>query len=294
MKNILSRLKKGFMSEQGTITNEDPGTPAPAEHKSFMPATPALREAITGFIVQTLQPYVDEKAISVNGIHFYIVSNNREEEEAARVALYLDRPGMFKSEQLESKLLDHFIQLDPGWFFEAHIIKEQQLPDKCIRKLNFGLNVIRSGEQASDHCSKALVQVLTGQAEQSEYSLEPDKQLKFYIGRTRMPQLLSGKIQQNDIVFLGKEEQGFNELTGNPNLHVSRNHACIIYEPGTNHWLLYPDKGGLPENSNKIKVHTADDKVKWLNIYGVPHCLCDGDQVELGGEAVFRFRIIQA
>ena len=135
--------------------------------------------------------------------------------------------------------------------------------------------------------------MLTGQAEQSEYMLEPDKQLKFYIGRTRMPQLFSGKIQQNDIVFLGKEEQGFNELTGNPNLHVSRNHAYIVYESATNSWLLYPDKGGLPENSNKIKVHSADDKVKWLNIYGVPHCLCDGDQVELGGEAVFRFRIIQ-
>jgi hypothetical protein len=49
----------------------------------------------------------------------------------------------------------------------------------------------------------------------------------------------------------------------------------------------------LPDNGNKLKVHTADDKIKWLNIYGVAHALQEGDQVELGGEAVLRFKLIQ-
>jgi hypothetical protein len=40
-------------------------------------------------------------------------------------------------------------------------------------------------------------------------------------------------------------------------------------------------------------VHTIDDKVKWLNIYGVAHALQEGDQVELGGEAVLRFKYLQ-
>jgi hypothetical protein len=266
------------------------GQRAPA---SFMPASPALRESITGFIIQSLQPYIDEKGIPVAGLHFYIVCNNPEQEDAARVALYTDRPGMFRTAQLERKLLNHFIQLDPDWFFECHVINDQQLPDNCIRKENFGLQVVRSGEQSAGHYSKGLVEVLAGLAGQREYELDPHKQVKFYIGRTSTPQLSSGKIQQNDIVFLGSDEPGFNEGTGSPNLHVSRNHAYILYDSKTGKWLLYPDKGGLPENGNKLKVHTSDDKMMWLNIYGVPHALCNGDQVELGGEAVLRFRLLQ-
>jgi hypothetical protein len=292
MKNIFNRLKKGFGIAQEAEANDGAAPSATRELGSFMPSTPAMREAIIGFIIQSLQPYVDEKAVSINGLHFYIVCSNPEQEEAAGLALYMDRPGMFKTEQLERKLLNHFIQLDPAWFFEWHVVKDQQLPENCIRKENFGLNVIRSGEQVAGSCSKALVQVLAGQAEYSEYVLDPHKQLKFYVGRTRTPQLFSGKIQQNDIVFLGNDEPGFNELTGIPNLHVSRNHAYIVYDSKTGRYLLYPDKGGLPENGNKLKVHCNNDKVKWLNIYGVSHCLCDGDQVELGGEAVFRFRTI--
>lgn len=293
MKNIFNRLKKGFGIEPATAVNDTPAPAAAAEPASFMPSTPALRESIIGFIIQSLQPYVDEKAISLAGLHFYIICNGREQEEAARVALYTDRPGMFKTEQLERKLLNHFIQLNPAWFFEHHVVKQQQLPEKCIRKENFGLVVVRSGEPVAGPYIKALLQVLTGQAEHDEYTLDPQKQLKFYIGRSHNPQLLSGKIQQNDIVFLGKDEPGFNEITGSPNLHVSRNHAYIVYDIKTGNWLLYPDKGGLPESGNKLKVHTHHDKVKWLNIYGISHLLCDGDQVELGGQAVLRFHTLQ-
>ncbi|MEO5998803.1 MAG: hypothetical protein ABIN89_18680 [Chitinophagaceae bacterium] len=294
MKNILNRLKKGFGTSQEPVTNDVSSPLAPLETQSFMPSTPALREAIAGFIIQSLQPYVDEKAASVKGLHFYIVCSNHEQEEAAQLALYMDRPGMFKTEHLERKLLNHFIQIDPDWSFECQVVSEHQLPGNCIRKTNFGLTVVRSGEHAISQYAKALLQVLTGQAEQSEYVLDPQKQLKFYIGRTRNPQLLSGKIQQNDIVFLGWDEPGFNELTGSPNLHVSRNHAYIVYDTRTNFYRLYPDKGGLPESGNKLKVHTCEDKVKWLNLYGVSHRLCDGDQVELGVAAVFRFRLVHS
>ncbi|MEO5680993.1 MAG: hypothetical protein ABIQ88_00065 [Chitinophagaceae bacterium] len=286
MKNILSRLKKGFGIAPGSITeNTHAVLPAP-----FMPSTPVLREAITGFIVQSLQPYVDEKSLSVAGMHFYIVCSDAEQEEAARIALYLDKPGLFKTAQLERKLLNHFIQLETDWFFECHLVHEAQVPEQCIRKAIFGLKVMRSGEPVTGHYSKALVEVLTGQAEQNEYILDPHEKLKFYIGRTSTPQLSSGKIQQNDIVFMAGDAPGYQEVTGSANSRVSRNHAYIMYDAKTGSWLLYPDKGGLPEQGNKLKVHTHDDKVKWLNIYGVPHCLAEGDQVELGGAVIIRFR----
>jgi pSer/pThr/pTyr-binding forkhead associated (FHA) protein len=274
MKNIFSRAKT-----DKPVLSQD----------KILPVTPLKRDAIIGFIVQSLKPYVDEKGLSVAGLHFYIASNSPEQEEAARVALYTDKPGLFKTEHLERKLLNHFIQLEPGWFFESTIVKD--LPEDCLQQDNFGLKVTRTGElRIIENYSTARLQVLMGQAEHHEYLLDPHTQLKFYIGRSKAPQLSSGKIQINDIVFLSKGEPGFDEVAGRANLHVSRNHAYIVYDPKTDLYFLYPDKGGLPDNGNKIKVHTSDDKVKWLNIYGVAHILQDGDQIELGGEAVIRFR----
>ncbi len=259
-----------------------------------MPSTPAMREAIIGFIIEALQPYVDEKGLSVNGLRLYIGCNDAAQEEAAKLAVYADKPGKFKTRQLERKLLNHFIQLDEAWLFDCELVREDQLPANCIRKNNFALQVTRHGERpASSQGAKARVQVLSGQAAQAEYILDPAEQLKFRIGRTKNPQLASGKIQQNDIVFLGEDETGYEEQTGSANLRVSRNHAYIMYDSRAGGWLLYPDTGGLPENGNKLKVHTTNDKIKWLHIQGVAHRLCDGDQLELGGSAILQFALLQ-
>lgn len=287
MKSIINKLKKGF-GIAAAAAEERGEQDAVPEKTSFVPATPVKRDALIGFIIQSLKPYVDEKGMWLAGLRLYVTCSNQEQEEAARVALCTDKPGMFKTDYLERRLLNHFIQLSPDWFFECQVIREE-LPENCIVQGNFGLKVVRAGERITDHYSKAMVQVLSGQAEQHEYTLDPHQQLRFNIGRSKNPKLASGKIQLNDIVFLAKEDTGFNEATGSANLHVSRNHAYIVFDPKADQYFLYPDKGGLPDNGNKIKVHTADDKIKWLNIYGVGHSLQSGDQIELGGEAVLRF-----
>lgn len=292
MKNIINKLKKGFGISYEQPVADTTETPVEKEATSFIPVTTIKRDAIIAFVVQSLKPYVDERTVSVAGLRLYIVCNNIEQEEAAQVALCADKPGMFQSLYLERKLLNHFIQLEPSWFFDYEIVKEQ-LPEGIIGQGNFGLKVVRAHERVVEHYTKARLQVLVGQAEQLEYDLDPKTQLKYYIGRTKSPQLSSGKIQMNDIVFLGKDDAGFNNMIGQANLHVSRNHAYIEYDLKTGKYFLFPDKGGLPDNGNKLKVHTADDKVKWLNIYGVAHALQEGDQVELGGEAVLRFKLIQ-
>lgn len=257
---------------------------------SPIPATNVKREEIAAFIIEALKPYVDEKGLSVAGLHFYILCTDQEQVEAAQVALYADKPGLFKTEHLERKLVNHFIQLAPGWTFDFHLVPDQ-LPGNCLQQGNFGVQVIRSGERVTEQLSKARLEVLVGQAEHATYLLDPQQQLKYYIGRSKAPQLPSGKIQRNDIVFLAKDEAGFDEVAGKANLHISRNHAYILYEPRLDRFFLYPDKGGLPDNGNKTKVHTAGDKIKWLNIYGIGHLLEEGDQVELGGEAVLLFRL---
>lgn len=289
MKNLFNKLKKSFGIAELPAVEETVATTPEEPVSTFVPVTPVKRDAIIRFIIQSLKPYVDEKSMSVAGIRLYVLCNSQEQEEAAKIALYADKPGMFRTEHLERKLLNHFIQLEPSWYFEFQIVKDQ-LPENCIQQGNYGIKVTRAGDHVVEKYTTAILQVLVGQTDQFEYLLDPHQQLRFNIGRSKSPQLATGKIQLNDIVFLASGEAGFDEGLGKANLHVSRNHAYIIYDPKNNKYLLYPDKGGLPDSGNKLKVHTTDDKIKQLNMYGVGHHLQDGDQIELGGEAVLRFK----
>lgn len=253
-----------------------------------IPATRARREEIVRFIINGLKPYIDEKAHTIAGLRLYVLCNDKEEQETLQVALCTDNPGMFQKDHLERKLVNNFIQMADNWFFENHFVIDA-LPEHCIKKGRYGLEVIRRGQAFVQQYSTARLQVLVGKAELAEYLLNPQQQLKFTIGRTRNPQLPSGKIHKNDIVFWGQGEPEFDESMASINLHVSRNHAYIVYNPQQDKFFLFPDKGGLPENGNKTRIYTTDDKVKSLNVPGVSHELQSGDQIELGGSVILVF-----
>jgi pSer/pThr/pTyr-binding forkhead associated (FHA) protein len=293
MKNF---LKRWLINP--TPVGPEQGEPSPAtgvpvgngtQPALSIPATRAKREEIVRFIINGLKPYIDEKGHTIAGLRLYVVCNNKELEETLQVALCSDTPGMFQKDHLERKLVNNFIQLSGDWFFEHHLVKEK-LPDYCISNGVMGLEVIRRGQDFVQQYSIAHLQVLVGKAEFPEYELNPQRQLKFNIGRTKNPQLTSGRIHTNDIVFWGKEDEQFDAQTGVANLHVSRNHAYIMYNAQLDKFFLFPDKGGLPENGNKTRIYTTDDKVKSLNVPGVAHELQDGDQIELGGAAILVFR----
>jgi len=287
MKNFFKRL----------LTNPTPVGPehseaVPASSHSqpalSIPATKAKREEIIKFIINGLKPYIDEKGHTIAGLRLYILCNNKESEETLKVALCDDMPGMFQKDHLERKLVNNFIQLAGGWFFEHHLVTDK-LPDYCITHGSMGLEVIRRGQDLFQQYSVARLQVLVGQTEFPEYELNPKQQVKFNIGRTKHPKLSTGKIHTNDIVFWAQDDPPFNAQTGMVNLHVSRNHAYILYNPQLDKFFLFPDKGGLPENGNKTRIYTTDDKVKSLNVPGVSHELQNGDQIELGGAAILVF-----
>lgn len=288
MKNFLKR----WLTNPTPVAPEQ-GEPSPAtsnvQPALSIPATRAKREEIVRFIINGLKPYIDEKGHTIAGLRLYVVCNNKELEETLQVALCSDTPGMFQKDHLERKLVNNFIQLAGDWFFEHHLVKDK-VPDYCITHGAMGLEVIRRGQDFVQQYSIAKLQVLVGKAEYTEYELNPQQQLKFSIGRTKNPQLPSGRIHTNDIVFWGKEDPLFDAQAGEANLHVSRNHAYIIYNPQLDKFFLFPDNGGLPENGNKTKIYTTDDKVKSLNVPGVSHELVDGDQIELGGSAILVFK----
>jgi hypothetical protein len=253
-----------------------------------IPATRTKREELIRFIINGLKPYIDEKAHTIAGLRLYVLCDNKENEEILRVALCTDNTGMFQKDHLERKLVNNFIQMADNWFFEYHFVKDK-LPEYCIVQGSLGLEVIRRGQNFVQQYSTARLQVLVGKTEFPEYELNPQRQLKFNIGRTKNPHLPSGKIHTNDIVFWGQGEPQFDEQSVGANLHVSRNHAYILYNPQLDKFFLFPDKGGLPENGNKTRIYTADDKVKMLNVPGVSHELQHGDQIELGGAAILVF-----
>jgi hypothetical protein len=287
MKNF---FKRWLTNPTPNEPEQNSGSPAAKDNNTVLsiPASRAKREEITRFIINGLKPYIDEKAATIAGLRLYVLCNDKEQEEILRVALCTDNTGMFQKDHLERKLVNNFIQLADGWFFEYHFVKDK-LPEYCIIQGGMGLEVIRRGQDFVQQYSTARLQVLVGKAEFPEYELNPQKQLKFYIGRTKNPQLPSGKIHKNDIVFWGQGEPQFDEHSASANLHVSRNHAYIQYNPQLDKFFLFPDKGGLPENGNKTRIYTTDDKVKMLNVPGVSHELQHGDQIELGGHAILVF-----
>ena len=285
MKNFLKRL----LTNPTPVEQSEPVQATSHTQPALsIPATKAKREEIIKFIINGLKPYIDEKGHTIAGLRLYLVCNNKELEETLKVALCDDTPGMFQKDHLERKLVNNFIQLAGGWFFEHHLVTDK-LPDYCIILGTMGLEVIRRGQDLFQQYSTARLQVLAGKTELPEYELNPQQQLKFNIGRTRNPKLSTGKIHTNDIVFLTQDDPQFDAQTGAANLHVSRNHAYILYNPQLDKFFLFPDKGGLPENGNKTRIYTTDDKVKSLNVPGVSHELQNGDQIELGGAAILVF-----
>ena len=250
-----------------------------------LPPASKKREEITRFIIHAMAPYVNERKTGIKAIRLYILANSKEEETLINIALYGEKPGAFKEEELERKLSDHYINPDAGWIFEFKIVKDQ-VPDCMTKTATMGLDVIKESVLATNY-SKAKLIVLSGQAENEEYILDPAVKPKFKIGRGKNPVLATGMMHTNDIVFIAKEEPAFDEQKGNANLTVSRFHASIVFKPGQNRFYVSAESGGA---ASKTKLFTENGKMIRLEIPGALHELADGDQVELGGSVRIQFR----
>jgi pSer/pThr/pTyr-binding forkhead associated (FHA) protein len=316
MKKFLKKLKEtiGIESEEKPSTTSvvntaaapvtqfpptDSVLPAPADEslatepvqvaKSTLPPAPKKREEIIQFILNALHPYIDEKNTGIIGLALYVLCTNEEEEELAKVALYVDRTDKFKNDELKRKLINHYIELPQNWYFEIHLCKET-LPDFKLKQGNYGLNIVTNQHDIKP-TALAKLTVLAGQTDKETYLLNAAEKQRYHIGRGRSPQLSSGRMHINDIVFLGKEEAAYDAIKGASNPFVSRNHAIINYDIAEGRFFLYADKGGLPESGNKTKIFKAGNRIERLDIDGVAHALEDGDQIELGGEARLLFTV---
>lgn len=297
MKDFLKKLKKAL----GAETDDRPeykepvqaATPAVTPENSaqpkasVLPPAPEKREEIIRFIIHALRPYVNETNTGIKGIKLYILCGSKEEETLANIALYADKPNAFKTGELQRKLSDNYISPDAGWFFEYTLVRDK-LPDCMFTQHSLGLDVVKSG-QLTGNITIAGITVISGQLEMEEYLLDPKKKQKYTIGRSKTPILPSGAMHTNDIVFINKDEPGFDPVKGANNMFVSRNHAIIFYNAEQRSYFITADKGGIPESANKTKLFTTSGQVVRLDIAGASHEIHDGDQVELGGNARLLF-----
>ena len=302
MKDFLKKLKKAFGAEPGEaqgsfpekipVTDQavkpEPNGPKPVKDSGLPPAH-RKREEVIRFIIHSLHPYINEKNTGIKGIRLFIRCNNREEENLVNIALYADRQNAFKEEVLVRKLSDNYIYPEPGWHFEF-ILMRDLLPECMVSEGSMGLDVIKHS-RVTGNFYNAKITVLSGQAEKDEYLLDPSKKLRYTIGRGKNPALPSGVIHTNDVVFISKEEPGFDDTKGKANMTVSRYHAMIVFNAQQKKYYLAADKGGTPDSGNKTKLFSENGRMTRLDIPGTLHELTDGDQFELGGSAKLLFRI---
>ena len=192
MKNFFSKLKKVFglidekpqdneaanEAEGEHQQNKKPQTSATHKPVSSLPQASTLREDITRFIIHALQPYVDEKTTAVSGLSLYILCAGKEEETLASAALMLHKPGAFRKEYLEHKLLNNFIRLADNWFFESHVMQDA-LPDCMSIQNNYGLDISVGNTYKTSRHATAFLKTVVGQTTLGIYELNSRHKNKY-------------------------------------------------------------------------------------------------------------------
>lgn len=300
MKKIIGKLKDLFGMDEDDAEPQEPAPlkpepqedPKPKNKKvSSLPMAPAKREEIIRFIVHALQPFKDEKKLAIAGLSLYVLCKGNETETLINTALVLPIKDAFRDDYLKLELENNYFKLSDNWFFECAFVYDM-LPKCDSTEGNYGLKIqIKGKNNGRNNSAKASLTTLVGQTSEKTYELDGSLKQKYFIGRGEQPMLASGRMHTNDIYFLEKKDQGYDNQAATGNEFVSRNHAYIKYSTETNQFLLYADKGGLPENGNKTKIHKLNGNIIKITVAGVGHELANGDILELGGEAKMLIKI---
>lgn len=258
---------------------------------NVLPPAPLKRKEICRFIIQSLNPYIDEPEIFGSGLKLFLVYNTPEELELLKVALYANTPNKFKDAELQKDLADNYIKLTNNWKFEYEFCLGE-LPNCRFSDRKFGLEILENikTEPLKVESFVAKIEVLDGQTSQKKYILNFKEKQEFRIGRGYNPRLATGRTRQNDIVFLPQDDANFDSTKEQSGLSVSRNHATIKFDAEQQKYFLFVDEGGLPQNNNRTKILRENNTSVKLQVLGMPYELTIGDEIELGDGALLSFQ----
>lgn len=237
-----------------------------------------LRGNLIRFIKERLQGAEGGEGGNITGVHLFINCADSE-RHLYEAAVFVDAPGKFKADEVQRMADDYDIQLPENWKFE--VVFTDKYPERSykIPGLDAAL-FIATRKSGLTQTARAFIKILNGLAEKESYLIN-DSMGKINIGRETNLQLAGGQMRKNSIAFLSPGNMDINRS-------VSRQHAHIMWEPGSGSFLAFADAGGIPPG-NKMKIRTADGRLIKMQAIEVGHRLQEGDQLILGDAAVLEF-----
>lgn len=181
--------------------------------------------------------------------------------------------------ELDIALKNAQIQLPANWIFEARV--SASLPEHLPATSDgrYALEI----KQAQP--APLAIKTRIGQTKE-DITFLVDFEKRYNLGRGATVQLDSGGVISNDIIFMNPEDAGYDSAQGAPNARVSRHHAYIQYDPDSNHFMLFPYRGGLPVNGNRTKILRKDLAPISLREPGYGEILYVSDQILLGNDVI--------
>ncbi|MFP5079962.1 FHA domain-containing protein [Pedobacter sp. JCM 36344] len=239
----------------------------------------AVREAFLVFIKQELQKLEGGEGTHIKGLQLCICCKPSE-EFMYESAVFSAEENRFKNEI--QRIADDFaIDLPENWTMETIFVEELPERGKRMEQLNAALCVKLPEHVSVVKSSTGYIKILTGEAEQSLYTLKSDNG-RINIGRGRKAQGTDGFFRNNEIAF---PDESSNEC----NKYISRQHAHIEWNNESASFMLFADEGGVPpRNKVKIRSKTDHNPVK-LTFTELGFALTEGDQIILGESAVLEF-----
>ncbi len=238
-----------------------------------------IRNQLLQFIKEKLQRAEAGEGSNITGIHLFINCTDSE-RHLYEAAVYANKPGKFKTEEVQKMADDYAIQLPASCVFEVAFTDIYPQEAYIAKDIPAALFFTTRKVGLAHKKSQAFIKILSGHAEKEMYTLNASTG-KINIGRELKVQVAGGSVRKNMIAFIstGATEQ---------NRSVSRQHAHIEWEPGTGSFLVFADEGGIPPH-NKLKVRTTEGTSIKLQAIEIGHRLQEGDQLILGDAAVLEF-----
>lgn len=245
------------------------------------PDAKTLRVALLRFLKESLQQVESGEGRHIKGLQLFVACPGIR-QHLYEAALYQQEPGRFQAEV--QKIADDFaLELPTAWVMETTYVDD--LPPETLKSLTLDVGLFIRTRTASVHTpTKGYIRVLSGEAEQETYVLT-SADGPVTIGREKKAQGGNGFVRINTIAFPANSTQEGNR-------YVSRQHAHIEWDKGTNRFMLFADEGGVPPR-NKVKIKSAgSDTSTKLHSTLVGHPLQEADQIVLGELAVLEFSYI--
>lgn len=228
------------------------------------------KEKLVKLSVESLKPFWYEDNL-VPGLTLYLY----EHPDAVPISLLTDNAEF--RESLLNACREKSVRVEDDFKWEVKIEKPQNSEAKEIRKgiyLLVSSKKTKAGEAEPMSAiipTKAVITALKGNLVKKQYSLNAKKSKVFNIGRGENPQLAEGIFHKNHIAIVDDDRKV-----------ISRQHACIIFDPQKG-FCLRAYKGGASLLSNNSTILFRDGKMKkeFSNTKG-EEPLQNGDQIKLG------------